>query len=202
MKDERIKQLESRVEETSLDSSQLRDELAALKKQNEKLKEFLPNGGSGTTRASPSLMYVYVVCTTCNYNNYYNICTYIIHVYNILYNVHVHVHVRRAVEFIFLSVFFFVSSRTYSPREINRLREQAADGLRVREKMLGLQQDVRCCWVCCHDTRIQYLSLSLSLSLSPQNSHLTGELMEAKHILQKHETTNQRLGDRIQVSLF
>ena len=200
MKDERIHQLESRVEETSLDSSQLRDELAALKKQNEKLKEFLPNGGSGTTRASPSLTYVYVVCTTCKYK--YNIRTYIYMYYSIIYNVHVYVHVRRAVEFIFLSVFFFVSSRTYSPREINRLREQAADGLRVREKMLGLQQDVRCCWVCCHDTRIQYLSLSLSLSLSPQNSHLTGELMEAKHILQKHETTNQRLGDRIQVSLF
>lgn len=32
-----------------------------------------------------------------------------------------------------------------------------------------------------------------------QNTHLTNDLMEAKDILQKHETTNHRLNDRIQM---
>ena len=32
-----------------------------------------------------------------------------------------------------------------------------------------------------------------------QNSHLASDLLEAKDILQKHETTNHRLHDRIQM---
>ena len=32
-----------------------------------------------------------------------------------------------------------------------------------------------------------------------QNNHLAGDLLEAKDILQKHEATNHRLTDRIQM---
>lgn len=51
MKDERIGQLEARVEEMTSDNSQLRDEVASLKQQNEKLTQL----ASATKSASPKL---------------------------------------------------------------------------------------------------------------------------------------------------
>ncbi len=48
-KDERIQVLEKRVEETIRDNSQLREELTALRKQHDRLKELQEaKGGSGS----------------------------------------------------------------------------------------------------------------------------------------------------------
>ena len=51
MKDERIQVLEKRMEETVRDNNQFRGDLAALRKQNERLKEQLESRAS----SSPSL---------------------------------------------------------------------------------------------------------------------------------------------------
>ena len=52
-KDERIQVLEKRVEETSRDNAQLREDLATVKKQNDQLKEQLEaKAGSGTPGTS------------------------------------------------------------------------------------------------------------------------------------------------------
>lgn len=50
-------------------------------------------------------------------------------------------------------------SRTLSPREVNRLKEQAADALRLRDRMHRLEQEVR-------GKRLPLTSLSVSFSES------------------------------------
>ena len=44
-----------------------------------------------------------------------------------------------------------------------------------------------------------YSYLFATCVLSVQNSHLASDLLEAKDILQKHDATNHRLNDRIQM---
>ena len=83
-KDERIQVLEKRVEEMTLDNSQLRE---TLKKQSEKLKEVVQMNGESPA-GSPSI------------------------------------------------------KRMNSPRELSRLKEQAADAVKFREKLHRVQEDV------------------------------------------------------------
>lgn len=139
--------LEKRIDETTVDNNQLREELTTTKKQYEKLKELIQASSGESPHGSPSL------------------------------------------------------KRMNSPRELSRLREQAADAMKLRDKLHRVQEDVSL-----------VISLSLSLSLIyihvhvytsalflMQNTHLTSDLLEARDILMKQETTNQRLNDRIQM---
>ena len=84
-KDDRIKVLDSRIEEMTDENEQLKQEIRDLRKHLDKLKD-MSNGGS--PRVSPGM------------------------------------------------------SRMYSPREMNRLKEQAADSVRLRDKLHALQEDV------------------------------------------------------------
>ena len=102
-KDERIQVLEKRIDETTVDNNQLREDLASMKKQYEKLKELVQASGE-SPHSSPSL------------------------------------------------------KRMNSPRELSRLREQAADAIKLRDKLHRVQEDVS-------------LSLSLSFSLSICHTH-------------------------------
>ena len=104
-KDERIQVLEKRIDETTVDNNQLREELATTKKQYEKLKELIQASSGESPHGSPSL------------------------------------------------------KRMNSPRELSRLREQAADAMKLRDKLHRVQEDVS-------------LVISLSLSLSLSHSHL------------------------------
>lgn len=63
-------------------------------------------------------------------------------------------------------------SRTYSPREMNRLKEQAAESLRLRDKLHKIQEE---------------------------SHNLTSDLMDAKHVIQRQDSNNQRLMDRNQM---
>ena len=144
-KDERIQVLEKRVEETTLDNNQLREELASLKKQTERLRE-LSQANGDSPHGSPSL------------------------------------------------------KRMNSPREWSRLREQASEAIKMRDKLHRVHEDV---------SSIACLPLSFSCMhtlckytytlIHMQNTHLSNDLLEAKNILQSQETTNHRLNDRIQM---
>ena len=86
-KDERIQVLEKRIDETSADNTQLREELVSTKKQYEKLRELIQASGE-SPHGSPSM------------------------------------------------------KRMNSPRELSRLKEQAADALKLKDKLLRMQEDV------------------------------------------------------------
>ena len=102
-KDERIQVLEKRIDETTADNNQLREELTSTKKQYEKLRELIQASSGESPHGSPSM------------------------------------------------------KRMNSPRELSRLKEQAADAMKLRDKLHRVQEDVS--QSCC-------LSLTLSLSLS------------------------------------
>ena len=103
-KDERIQVLEKRIDETTVDNNQLREELASTKKQYEKLRELIQASSGESPHGSPSMR------------------------------------------------------RMNSPRELSRLREQAADAIKLRDKLHRVQEDV---------SFSLSLSFSFSLSLSP-----------------------------------
>ncbi len=101
-----IQVLEKRIDETTVDNNQLREELASTKKQYEKLRKLIQVIASSgeSPHGSPSM------------------------------------------------------KRMNSSRELSRLREQAADALKLRDKLHRVQEDVS-------------FSLSLSIFLSHSSSH-------------------------------
>ena len=96
--------LEKRIDETTVDNNQLREELASTKKQYEKLRELIQASSGESPHGSPSMR------------------------------------------------------RMNSPRELSRLREQAADAIKLRDKLHRVQEDV---------SFSLSFSFSFSLSLSP-----------------------------------
>ena len=80
--------LERRIDETTVDNNQLREELASTKKQYEKLRELIQASSGESPHGSPSM------------------------------------------------------KRMNSPRELSRLKEQAADAMKLRDKLHRVQEDV------------------------------------------------------------
>ena len=107
-KDERIQVLEKRIDETTVDNNQLREELASTKKQYEKLRELIQASSGESPHGSPSM---------------------------------------RGMN---------------SPRELSRLREQAADALKLRDKLHRAQEDVS--FFLCHSLSHTHPTYASSLT--------------------------------------
>ena len=133
MKDERIQVLEERVDEITADNSQLREEIAALKSKNEKLTQIAAQSSRrASTGGSPAHIH----------GMRWGQCTRPTSLLPLSLSLSLSPFLPINVVYHSFWLHFPTYSRTYSPREINRLKEQAADSLRLRDRLHRLQEEV------------------------------------------------------------